>query len=511
MKTTGDQCTPSFSYLPWAAAFLIAALPRLIRLIYPYAWFEDAAYIYHGFALQAGLRPFQDILFVHPPAFEGLLSLLYRVFGTTYRVPEILSALVMTGTALLVFDSVRRLLSAGSALFASAVFSGSALLARYHIYEREVYTAGLAVLVIWLLVSRRERPGLYVGIGILCGIGFAIKFSGIFIPAAVIIYLLADKKRPAALTVAAGFIAVGGGVWAYYFIKYGSPAFYQLILFHFVKGVNVPLLTRLRETFVLDLNYVLPLGAAGVILTAGRRPHRALLLPFILFAEFTIYFLFFSSTLWAHNMIDLLFPLAVGAGYAFWRVKGMIVERRWPPGPVLLIAGLFGIFTILGSFDLKHNYQGWGYLSRRQVAEVAALIRANTPENMPVYAPQYLANEARRLRIVDYEELLGPYRWMLETLKSEGIRGLSKSRAFGTWLEAVGKTAYLWRPDVDKALVEGSVSVAVWDSDFPEWNINYEIDVIREQRSGLMSRSGYVVVYDRDPYKVWFNPFCLDN
>jgi hypothetical protein len=448
---------------------------------------------------------------VHPPAFEGFLSLLYRIFGVTYLVPEIFSALIMTATALLVCDTTRRLLDPVAAWFTTAVFSGASLLARYHIYEREVYTAALAVLVAWLLVARKERSWLFALIGALCGAGFAVKFSGAFLPAAVVIYLLAEKKWRPALTVAICFLAVGAGIWAFYFLKYGKPAFYQLILFHFVKGVNVSLFTRFRETFILDLNYLLPLGTAGVILMAGLRPRGVLFLYFILFAEIVIFFLFFSSTLWAHNMIDLMPPLTVGAGYAFWRVKGMIASRRWPVGSAVLIAVLGAVFVFLGSFDFKHNYQGWGYMPRRQVADVARLIRVQTPENMPVYAPQYLANEARRLRIVDYEELLGPYRWMLQTLASGGIRGLSKSREFGTWLEAVGKTAYLWRPDVDQALAQRSVSAAVWDSDFPEWNINYEIDVIREQRSGFMARAGYVVIYDRDPYTVWLNPLYLDN
>jgi hypothetical protein len=495
----------------WSIAFLIAVLPRLVRLLYPYAWFEDAAYIYHGFALQAGQRPFLDALFVHPPAFEGMLSLLYGIFGVTYRVPEILSALVMTGTALLIFDSSRRLLGPAAACFATAVFSAASLLARYHVFEREVYTAALAAGVVWLLVAVKERGRLYLLIGFLSGLGFAIKFSGLFLAAAVVIYLLSEKKWRPALTVAAVFMVVGAGTWAYCLLKYGRPAFDQLVLFHFVKGVNVSPLARLRETFILDLNYVLPLGAAGVFLGASRRPRRVLLLPFILFVETAFFFLFLSSTLWAHNMIDLLPPLAIGAGYSFWRVRNMLAERRWPVGPALAIFGLFGIFAILGSFDLKDNYQGWGYLSRGRLREVAALILAHTPENMPVYAPQYVANEARRLRVLDYEELLGPYRWMLETLESDGIRGLSRSRSFGTWLDAVGKTAGYWRPAVDQALAEGKVSAAVWDKRFPEWNINYEIDVARESRTGFMARSGYVVIYDRDPYTVWLNPLYLDN
>jgi hypothetical protein len=145
------------------------------------------------------------------------------------------------------------------------------------------------------------------------------------------------------------------------------------------------------------------------------------------------------------------------------------------------------------------------------VDEVARLVRDHTPADQPVYAPQYIAAEAGRSRIGDYEELLGPYRWMLQTLARDGVRGLRQSRGFGTWLETVAKTIYLWRPEVDQAIAEGRPSACVWDARFPEWTLNYEIDVIRESRDSLFSRAGYAVVYDRPPYTVWLHSRYLDN
>lgn len=495
----------------WLSAIAVCAGPRLARLFYPYAWFEDSAYLYHGFALHAGGRPFLDLLFVHPPGFEALLSLMFGVFGVTYRVPEIASAVVMAGAGIMLFDFTRRLLDQWSGLTAAAVFSGSCLLARYHIYEREIYTAAIAVFVFWLM-SQPGRGWLkYWFVGIAVGAGWAIKLSGIFLLAAVLAGLFFERRRPAALIVFAGAMIVGAGTWFYCFLRWGTPAFYQLVLFHFVKGTNVPVFTRFTQTFILDLNYVLPLGLAGILFSATGRPQRILTALSLHFMLVAVFFLFFSSTLWAHNMIDLLPSLSVGAGYGLWKVRQQITMGRGRSWSTAAVIASILIFLPLGAFDFRNNYQGWGYLPRRQVAEVSRLIRHHTPENRPIYAPQYLAAEAGRVRIGDYEELLGPYRWMLQTLAREGVRGLSRSRQFGTWLETVAKTIYLWRPEVDQAIADGQPSACVWDARFPEWTMNYEIDAIREKRDGLFSRAGYVVVYQRPPYTVWLHALCLDN
>lgn len=497
--------------LIWFLAVTVCVGPRLARLFYPYAWFEDSAYLYHGFALHAGGHPFIDLLFVHPPGFEALLSLLFGLFGVTYRVPEIVSCLVMAGTGILLFDFVRRVLDQWSGLTAAAVFSGSCLLARYHIFEREIYTAGLAVLVIWLLSQNHRGAWRYFLIGIASGIGLTIKLSGIFISMAVIIYLLLQRRKKQSGIVFAGTMIIGFGTWIYCFLRWGPPAFYQLVLFHFIKGANVSFFTRISETFILDLNYVLPLGLAGTLLCAAGKPQRILIVPCLHFILVTLFFLFFSATLWAHNMIDLLPSLSLGAGYALWKIRRLIQKRQGSIWTAIFIAATALLFIALGAFDFKNNYQGWGYIPRRTVTEVAQLLKNHTPANQPIYAPQYLAAEAGRVRIGDYEELLGPYRWMLQTMAREGVRGLSRSRSFGTWLETVAKTVYLWRPEVDQAIRDGQPSACVWDSRFPEWTMNYEIDVIREKRDGLFSRAGYVVIYEKPPYLVWLHAQYLDN
>ena len=95
------------SYIVWLIAFLIAVVPRVIRLLYWEAYFEDSVYLYHAFAINIGRRPFIDMICTHPPTIENLLSILYNIFGVSYRVAEIFTALIMVAASFLSSISAR--------------------------------------------------------------------------------------------------------------------------------------------------------------------------------------------------------------------------------------------------------------------------------------------------------------------------------------------------------------------------------------------------------------------
>ncbi|MEO0136043.1 MAG: glycosyltransferase family 39 protein [candidate division WOR-3 bacterium] len=483
----------------WLLVLLIAVLPRLFRILYPYAWFEDSVYLYQAFAYRSGLKPFIHTLSVHPPCLEYLLAGLYNIFGVSYRVAEILTAIIVTISTLLLFDIARRLFGRYIALFMIVLFSFSSLLFRYHIFEREIFTLFITCLVMWLIVSRSSQPLNWFLIGLLSGLGGSIKLSGLFILPAVTIYFVAEKRFKAILYLLSGFLIITIVLYGYFLITYQTPAFYQIFYFHFFKGYDTAINVRFLDPFLISLNYLWILGASGIILCFFSA-NKFLIFPLVLFLEYSLFFLFVSSTCWPHNMIDLLLPLAITNGLTIYCLK----NRSWRKKNIVLssLSVILAVFFIsAGSLNFSY-YQGFGYIPRQEVKKCAEMIKFQTPPHMPVHTPNYLALEAHRLKLIDYEECIGPYRLMLKIIKGKNNLSL-KDIKFSGWHELIKETLRLWRYEIDEAVRERRISCVVWDKIFPEWALMYNIDKYLESEIKIFSGSGYRVIYDSPYYTVW--------
>jgi len=479
---------------------LIAGLPRLFRLFYPYAWFEDSAYLYHAFAFKSGLKPFIDTICVHPPTIEYLLAGLYNLFGISYRVAEVLSAVIISLSTIFLFDIARRIFDKHIGLFVAATFSFSSLLFRYHIFEREVFTIAITIFILWFITNKKLNTFYALIIGILAGFAFGIKFSGLFIIPAIIGYLLFEREYRVIFFAMIGFIITSAVIYSYFLLTYKESAYYQLFLFHFFKGYDVSIGVRFLDTFVRDLNYLWILGCSGILLSLFI-PNRILIFPIIIFVEYTMFFIFISSTCWPHNMIDVLLPLSLGNGVGLFYLNKFFIVPRKNLIPVILIVLSIFIFIFIGALRPVY-YQGLGYISRNEVTKVAKFIRENTPERIPIHAPHYLANEAQRPKIIDYEELIGPYRLMVSTIKNR-TKNSEKTLHSNGWYELIEKTLPLWRNELNNAITEKKISCAVWDKVFPEWSLMYNIDRYLENKFNLFSNAGFKIMYNNNYYTVW--------
>lgn len=479
---------------------MIAVLPRLFRILYPYAWFEDAAYLYHAFAFKSGLKPFIDTICVHPPTIEYLLAGLYNLFGVSYRVAEIFSAIIIAFSAILIFDITRHIFNNYIALFAVIIFSLATLLFRYHIFEREIFTLTISIVIMWMLMQINFNATHAFLIGGLAGIAMGIKFSGLFILPAIIITLLVQRDYKKIFFVILSFTFVSLVIWGYFFLRYREPAYYQLLLFHLFKKSGISAIIKFLDTFVRDLNFLWLLGGSGLILSL-KIPNKYLFFPFTIFVEITIFFLFISPTLWPHNMIDLLLPLTLGNSISiYYLYKFFTCRSRYSKFAIFI--GLFIlIFVFCGALKPAY-FQGWGFVPRKEFGATVQFIHNHTPDNLPIHAPHYLANEAHRLKIVDYEELIGPYRLMVSKLKNK--TGLSESTiSYNEWYELVENTLHLWRYELNKDIAERKISCAVWDNISPEWSLMYNVDTLLEKKFGLFTNAGYRIAYKSFHYVVW--------
>lgn len=496
-------CPLLLKFLNFSMLVLIAVVPRVARLRFHQAWFEDSAYLYHGFALLAGQRPFVEGIYAHPPAPEYLLAACYRIFGVSYRVAEALSAAVMAITTILIYKLCKKMTGPWTALIGAAAFSLSPLLFRYHVFEREVFTVALASLAFFWLQAGNDNRIRAALIGALAGVAAAVKISGIFLlPPIAAIYLL-DGHRKAAAACMLGWLAVAGTFWGLLLLIYAKPAFHQLVVLHFVKGGTASAGANIRDVFIPNLNYLLVFGIGGLIIGVARQRDRILIAAVVLAVELGLFFTLISGTLWAHNMIDLLLPLSIGTALGIHAVASMYRRGRirYAPATVMALAAVAVVLS--GALKADHLMRGWGYVDRKQVAMVARFLREQVPPSARIIAPHYVAAEAQRLKLVDYRELAGPLLWMQATIEREGYRGLRRHRQFKSWKRMSRQTASFWQPFVNAAVQNRKVAAVVWDLVFPEWSHYQKIDLDLERTSGLFSQAGYRVRYQNGPYLVW--------
>lgn len=495
------------SWMAWAAAVALATVPRVLRIVYPEVWIEDAKYLYHAYALSIGQQPYIDGIYAHPPTFEGILAMLYRLTGVSYRVAEIFSAFIMALSALLLYNLCRRIMGRWVALAACAAFSCAPLLFRYHVYEREVFTVFLATAAFWVQTAYSKSPKSAFFTGSLAGMAVALKISAVFyLPPLLLVFLMRHSVRQAIICLGA-FVVVGCGTWIFIFSYFGWTAYFQNILFHFVKGGTPDFYKIVTNYFIPGLNVILVSGSGGLLLGALVDRRELLSAAALLLVEFVFFFTIISETVFPHNMIDLLLPLALGTGYGLGALTTKMItkEGRWKR--VIIVVGSGLLFIPFGALKTEYLSSGWGYLPRVELERAAAFLKQHVPPDVPISAPQYLAAEAQRIKIIDDRELKGPYLWMIKTLKEKGFEGLKQHKAVESWGRLVVKTIPLWQHRVDQAIRDRMAGAAVWDSLFPEWRPYYIIDIEREKNTSFLSAAGYSIRYQSGPFIIWLpNP-----
>ena len=487
------------------AAALIAAVPRVARLLSNRVWMEDSVVLYHGFTIGLGRRPFLDGLYSHPPLLEAVLGLCYRVFGVSYRVAELLSAAAMVLSALLVFDICRRLTNRGLALVGVAAFSFSPLLIRYHVCEREVFTAAAACLALWLLLVRPDHHWAAIVGGLLAVVAAAVKLSGAFLLPPLVLYLLLQNRPQQALRLLVAGIVGGILLALYLFARYGREAIYQLFILQMIAGSRVPVSAKVADVLLPWLNYLTVFGLGGLTLALVRRP-RGFALPASLLAGEFLFFFWLKGSIWPHNFIDLLPLCSVGGVIGVHELHDFLRSRRLSPR--LSKAATAAVFTLMLAVCCRPaaHLLAWGYIPRGHVMEAARFLRENTRADSVVSAPHYIACEAQRIKLFDYRELEGPYRWMRRTLEQEGLGGLGRYKDFGPWERMMVGTYRLWRGELDQAIRHQRLDAVVWDAVYPEWALYQKVDEELEKRTGLLSGSGYRPAYGRAAYLIWLLP-----
>lgn len=483
---------------------LLLFLPRFIRVASPNVQIEDPNYIYGAFLILKGMIPFADFAQVNPPLLETLLAGLYRLFGVSYRIPEMLTAFVCFGTALLIGQLGDRLINRTAGWVASILYSYHFLVFRYHLFEREIY-ATLAVFLALELITRSNQnrwtpavAGLLIGFGFTCKQTVLIPFAAIF----GIIALVRWQWRRAIL-LGAGFGLMVCLVTVGYTLAFGSLYMEQTFWFHWMKGFVAPWYIKALWT-LSALGFLVPISLAGIWRLTLRRRDWNWLWPAIILSDL-VFFWFVSGAFWPHYLLSTLPAAALLAGLGYDGIQSVfkdlfrdrILKNKRSKTAV---ASLVTLAIVLFYMQLFHpgalwgsgaaDKYGFGGTPRTEVTRAAEIIRQNTDASDRIISDPFIALEAERIKVVRFKDNWGLILWMKRKMDAgeyrDAVKTLSKQR-FG---DVRRQSHTYWMPLVETAFAQGVVGAV---------QPNYELPLSDAELIRRRMKKAYASPY----YTIW--------
>jgi hypothetical protein len=481
----------------------------MVRMAYGKIWIEDDAYLDLAFRLGRGFIPYWDFPVPHFCLPEVFLGGLFRLFGPSLRIAELVNngAIVIAG--LLLYLALRRGDRELLGFWAAICLSLSSLGFRYHLWEREILGLPLCAAGIYLIQSfpvgtgKRKIIGLLATLMVLSAmvkLTFLVFWTGLFF------YLLLDKARRKTAFWMFG-IGLGATILAFVLFLgiFQSSFIQQVILVHLLKGAGETFLVRLRS-IPLWLDLLFALGVPGLFLLWKRdRPWGALSLALV-FTE-TGFYLFLSPTLWPHNLIDFLIPLSIASSATLLypvedlgrrprvestrkKLAGLLSLLLW------LILCLLWISPIRPSARHRGAIYGFGFQSRDEISTVASAIRKNSGPNDPIAAPALIAVAADRMKLIAYRELAGELAAIRAAWETGGLEAALKLSREGKLFSKVQDSRVGWEAEIAQAIREHRLALVVNDwgrAHYPHFGV--PADFLKEQR--------YRCVFRSEHYDVW--------
>lgn len=188
--------------LAWVVLLAVLVLATGIRLRLADVPLErdEGEYAYAGQLILQGMPPYEHLYSMKLPgiymAYAGLITL----FGQTHTGIHIGLALINACTTLLLFLLASRLIDHRAGMAAAGCFAvlsvGQAVQGVFANAEHFVVLPAVAGLLLLVEASRRDRPGLALGAGLLLGTGFVMKQHGAAFVAMGGLYFLIRLLRP---------------------------------------------------------------------------------------------------------------------------------------------------------------------------------------------------------------------------------------------------------------------------------------------------------------------------
>ncbi len=422
------------SLIFYAAATLIITGPRIARMIYPELMIEDDFYLQSAFLISAGEQPYNDFTLNHFPLLEFMLAGLLRLFSNPLMVAETFTQVCIAINTLVVLCIGTRLDNRRTGLAAAALYGCSALIFKYHLYEREVFATTFIVTGLYCWFFMRGSSARAVITALLFCAASLVKLTCIVPFAALLLWACRHRQyRLCCSMLATCALSLAACSCALYAL-YGREFIFQVYIFHFMKGCRS--LPGRIECFVNNTDITVFLGVLGLLFYRPRDTHGHWGLIKLLMLAYPVFFIFISSTVWPHNLLEMLISAAlVGGAFISRMLQGIPKAARSgalmkiiAPRPLLISAAAAVSFFLIQPWEiegardrLNHSY-GFGAIPRSEIREASGYIQEHTRPDDYICSPVPLvAFASSRKTVLNYWESTGVEAWLRERIAHQGL------------------------------------------------------------------------------------------
>ncbi|HLX38219.1 MAG TPA: glycosyltransferase family 39 protein [Candidatus Binataceae bacterium] len=443
---------------------IVLAIPRVVRIFYPAIWIEDDFYAESAWLVGAGLRPYLDFVHPHFPLLEYFTASYLKVFGASHFSIEVLNEAAIYVTSLLTFKLAARVATRRAAIGAAILYATSALVFRYHVYERECFVAPLILVAAIFAVDENPRL-LWIAIALVAAC--LIKLTAIIEVGVIVAFVAIVQRRSRAAIALAATVAITIVIaTALCYAIYGREFFFQTFIFHFMKGRSDFLSVLAYPLAILDLQ--LPLFVVGCI-AVGRevRSNRALILVLAMVGAEYLFYCILSPTSWGHNYLEPLPFVAVVSGAGLhWLIQQFEKFSLMPLAgyAAFVIISLIWIAPLENENWLRGSVYGFGFVPRDEVSRIATALREATRPDEAVLAPSFICFEANRRELIRFPETYGVLREAETEYERDGFAQARARLGNEDFVRLIMETSHFWSGPIVESIQNGNLNTIVFDS-----------------------------------------------
>ncbi len=500
-----------------AALLIILLLPRLVRFLYPAVWVEDDFYLEAAWLVSAGMRPYIDFVHPHFPLLEWIAAGYFKIFGASHFSIELLNQAAIYVTSVLTFKLAVRVTTRRAAICAAILYATSALVFRYHVYERECFVAPLVLAAAILALEEREPWYRRVGWQAAAMVAASLIKLTALVPAAVIFVFIAATRRRLreaiafALAVAAGLAAFT--LFCYWL--YGPEFLFQTFLFQLLKGGLGRASVMAYPLQILDLQFAMLIVGLAALGAEGAIAGGMVLVLAMIAAEYA-FFGVLSPTAWGHNYLEALpFIAIVGGAGVNWMLalaevaigKGAGDSGR--AGIRLAGCAVFVLISLVWIAPLENeNWQqdsvyGFGFVPRREISQLATALRGASRRDDDVVAPAFLCFEANRRELIRFPETYGVWREAELEYRRDGLQAARAHLGGENFFALIVETAHFWRDPLTDAVRGAKLNAFIADSEIQLLPLVISPVLLPADFSKTLTDRGFRPELTTDHYTLW--------